>query len=194
MVIPGEEEYRRPWMEPTDEDKKIIAEVEDVVKKQGTRVLQDLKWWPEGSGTTPIHDHIHRPVVVDALLRMGTDINVRDWSGLTPLMYAVRYYAPRTARLLIRRGVDASLVCNRNRTLWYYAYHDKLMVHLLLRKIKAPTERERMALENWVFKYLALLAMCVPIDVPRYRKDCWLSRDLLRKLGTFIFGTIEKNR
>ncbi|PSS37789.1 hypothetical protein PHLCEN_2v356 [Hermanssonia centrifuga] len=65
-------------------------------------------------GFTELHQHVCpamglpplTPQVIDSLL---PQLNMRDWSGHTPLYYAIRH-APHTVRLLLDAGADIRLV------------------------------------------------------------------------------------
>ena len=63
-------------------------------------------------GQTPLHLVKNNLSTLDFLIERGADVNARDNTGATPLLYAVDYGKLEAVRLLVTRGADVNIPSN----------------------------------------------------------------------------------
>jgi hypothetical protein len=132
---------------------------------------------------SPLHTYVNKPRVLKALLDRGDDVNKKDIDGYTPLMHAASIGNLESVRLLLDRGADPRATKGLAR---YWAWHyasNSIRLLLLSRGGLPPDSRMRY---DELQPHVAMLALLVPVDVPRARKTPWLPRDLIRGLFDFL--------
>ena len=69
-------------------------------------------------GTTAIFNAIlkNRTRMVCSLVKVGLDINAKNFDGMTPLMAAAEYDAPEIVKILLQNGADTNAVNMYGRT------------------------------------------------------------------------------
>src|SRR4051794_15636160 len=75
---------------------------------------------------------VNNTAAVARLVQTGTDVNARDESGATALMYASIYDSVAEMRLLIDRGADVNAANTLGSTALMWAAYDTARVTLLL--------------------------------------------------------------
>jgi hypothetical protein len=136
-------------------------------------------------GYSTLHAFVNKPRVIKALLDRGDDVNKKDRNDYTPLMHAASTGNIESVRLLLDRGADPRVtrgMCGYRA--WDYA--DTRIRLLLLSRGGLPPDRPMRY--NELQPHVVMLALLVPIDVPRARKSPWLPRELIRGLFSFLAG------
>jgi ankyrin repeat protein len=86
---------------------------------------------------------------LQAMLKEGADVNLRDNAGTTPLMYAAAVGSLESMKLLLDKGADSKLKNNADQTALMWSVTDAAKVRLLLDRgadVNAASKRGRTAL------------------------------------------------
>lgn len=137
--------------------------------------------------------------VLEALLDMGGDINMRLNLGRTLLARAAFYIHPEVVALTLERGANANIIDEFGRTALDSALLDTtepntllaeqgvvcmLLRHGAVRNKKEPYDNPYLV--SFCQSIRAVTILCSPLVIRRLYKGTWLPVELIRELHNFL--------
>lgn len=129
-----------------------------------------------------LHGSVHHHRVAKDLLDLGADVNQRSKGGWLPLEWALFLNEPRIAILYLQHG---SLGPNVDRLL--NGREHPFANDLIFTTGEHPSDRVLKYHHQHIQPRITVLALGQLIDVPRLKRLNWISRDLLRMVGDYLY-------
>jgi hypothetical protein len=140
-----------------------------------------------------IHTYADTLCMVKTLVRLGANVNLLDGMGRSPILHAIAkagaswdHVAAPAVKYLLVHGADPNVMRSNHVPIWQTSGFTKEQFKCFLHLIAHGADVRGYTIPMWLRPYLTLVALCVPIHVPRLRRDSWLPRDLIRRLRLFL--------
>ncbi len=158
----------------------------------GTDVFQREFW----TDAFFFHSFARSLFLLSLFLKLGADVNNRgNRNETTPLMHCAQ--APHMTlegfKYLVDNHADLRAVDVHGKSVWDHAAEREhlsleLMCYLVQQGAPFRDEFSRIPrpLGLLLRPHLALQTLCIPLNLPRCKKDVWIVSDLIRTLKTYL--------
>ena len=147
------------------------------------------------NGSGWIHVHAISRFLLSILLRLGCDINMRDVNKRTPLMYCLvsPHVNMEAITFMLDHGADVRAVDYMGISVWDYTVNNndpslEVICFFIQRNVPSPAEYSKLPIPiRFLLRHhRTLVALCIPLSLPRCKKDVWVVSDVVRLLKPFL--------